>query len=360
MMWMFRSLTVAALVVSAAGSSTVGFTRADDRPAVGTRSIPYSTFVDRLRGGWAGQMVGVSYGSIYEFKALGKTYDGPIRTWKPGYIENSLGQDDIYVEMTFLKTLEAHGLAPSPAQIGADFRDSKYELWHANMAARTNLRAGILPPDSGHPRFNPHSDDIDFQIEADLFGLIAPGMPRAATRMAEPFGRMMNYGDGLYGGYVLAAMYSQAYLEDEPTPGSVERCVEAGLASIPGESTYAKLLRDVLTQYRTDPADWRAAWSMLEAKYGNDDTCPEGHEKPFNIDAKLNGGYVVIGLLYGRGDFARTLEISTRCGQDADCNPASAAGVLGTLYGFRRIPSEYTSGIAALQGKRFAYTDYDY
>ena len=35
-----------------------------------------------------------------------------------------------------------------------------------------------MPPDSGHPRYNPHSDDIDFQIEADLFGLVAPASRR--------------------------------------------------------------------------------------------------------------------------------------------------------------------------------------
>ncbi len=60
----------------------------------------------------------------------------------------------------------------------------------------------------------------------------------------------------------------------------------------------------------------------------------EGVFVPFNIDAKLNAAYVVMGLLYGNGDFTRTLEISTRAGQDSDCNPSTAGGVLATMIGY--------------------------
>ena len=59
---------------------------------------------------------------------------------------------------------------------------------------------------------------------------------------------------------------------------------------------------------------------------------------PFNIDAKLNGAYIVMGLLYGEGDPMKTLEISTRCGQDSDCNPSNALAVLGVINGFSGLP----------------------
>jgi hypothetical protein len=157
----------------------------------------------------------------------------------------------------------------------------------------------------------------------------------------------------------IAAMYAQAYLEEGPTPDALRRCVEAGVAAIPEGSGYARVLRDVLACHREDPDDWMRAWRLVEEKYGRDDRCPEGRGTPFNIDATVNGAYVVIGLLYGGGDFEKTLEISTRCGQDADCNPASAGGILGTLYGYERLPERFVAGIPALVGKKFAYTDYD-
>jgi hypothetical protein len=35
------------------------------------------------------------------------------------------------------------------------------------------------------------------------------------------------------------------------------------------------------------------------------------------------------------------MNLATRCGQDADCNPANAAGILGAFLGTRGIPAEY-------------------
>ena len=52
-----------------------------------------SRLQDRLRGGWAGQMIGVSYGAPYEFRARGKTIDQPLRQWKPEFVWNSLRQE---------------------------------------------------------------------------------------------------------------------------------------------------------------------------------------------------------------------------------------------------------------------------
>ncbi len=331
-------------------------------PARGAEPLlmPVEQFRDRLQGGWAGQMIGVSFGSIYEFKSNGKPILGPLREWKPEFIANSINQDDIYVEMTFLKTLAEHGPGATRRQAGEDFRDSRYRLWHANMAARENLRQGIFPPESGHPRYNPHADDIDFQIEADLFGLVAPAMPGAGLKMADVFGSIMNWGDGLYGGRFVTGMYCRAYQEPEATRAAVERCLRAGLAAIPAESRYAKILRDVIDGHRAHPDDWQQTWQRIEDRWGQDDLCPDGYRQPFNIDAKLNGAYIALGLLYGQADFGKTLEITTRCGQDADCNPSNAAGVLGALLGYRKIPPVYTAGIPALTGRKFEYTDYDF
>ncbi|NIO87800.1 MAG: ADP-ribosylglycohydrolase family protein, partial [Candidatus Aminicenantes bacterium] len=122
---------------------------------------------------------------------------------------NQFGQDDIYVEMTFLRTLEKYGFDVSIRQAGIDFANSKYMLWHANKAGRDNLRAGIAPPWSGHPHFNHHADDIDYQIEADYAGLISPGLLQSCVDLGEIFGRLMNYGDGLYGGQFVAGMYAE-------------------------------------------------------------------------------------------------------------------------------------------------------
>ena len=306
------------------------------------RRLPVSEYRDRMAGGWIGQMVGVGWGAPTEFKFNGQVVpEDRVPTWHPGMV-NQFRQDDIYVEMTFLRTMELYGLDCSIRQAGIDFANSGYPLWHANRAGRDNLRNGIAPPDSGHPKFNHHADDIDYQIEADFSGLIAPGMPNVVIELGEKFGRLMNYGDGLYGGQFVGGMYAEAFFEDDPA-----KIVEAGLACIPADSQYAECIRDTIRWWKANPNDWKATWELIGEKYQkNADyrrfSC-SGPQGQFNIDAKINGAYIVMGLLYGNSKLDDTVVISMRCGQDSDCNPSNAGGVLATTMGQSKMGPEYVS-----------------
>ena len=322
--------------------------------AAETVTMPMDTYLDKCRGAWAGQMIGVCYGDIYEFRSNGKPITGPLEPWKPERIHNAIYQDDCYVEMTFLETIEKHGLDITYEQAGAAFGASEYKLWHANRAGRDNVRNGIMPPMSGQPSHNRHADDIDFQIESDLFGILCPGLPQESNRLCDTFGRIMNYGDGVYGGMFVAGMYAAAYFES----GDVRAVIEHGLACIPTDSEYAKCIRDVLAWHDAAPEDWRSVWQLIEDKWQDDVDCTPGN--PLNIDAKLNGAYIVMGLLYGEGDILKTAEYATRCGQDTDCNASNAVGVLACMKGFRALDSELTSGIAAIASTPFDYTRYSF
>ena len=299
---------------------------------------------DKMAGGWIGQMAGVGWGGPTEFKWKGTIIPADkLPKWEPKMV-NQFHQDDIYVEMTFVRTLELHGWDVSLRQAGIDFANSGYPLWHANRAGRDNLRNGIAPPDSGPPRFNHYADDIDYQTEADYSGLIAPGMPNIPIQLGEIFGRLMNYGDGLYGGQFVGGMYAEAFFEQDPL-----KLVEAGLKCIPAESQYAECIRDVIRWWRQYPDDWTQTWEQINRKYHLNPryrrfSC-SGPEAAFNIDAKINGAYIVVGLLYGGGNLDRTIQLATRCGQDSDCNPANAAGVLGTVLGRQGLDPQYTSAI---------------
>lgn len=319
-----------------------------------TRQILISQLQDKIRGGWAGQMIGVSFGAPTEFRSNGKIITGRI-PWNPAWVRESITQDDLYVEMTFAEVLDKHGLDATAEQFGEAFKTTRYPLWHANAAARRNLYAGIKAPLSGHPRHNIHANDIDFQIEADFIGLMAPGLPQQASELASRIGGVMNYGDGIYGGIYVAAMYSAAFFESDP-----RKIVEAGLAALPPSSQYARTIADVLKLHRQFPNDWKKAWQAIEEKWGKVESCPEGALRGFNIEASLNGAYIALGLLYGGGDFARTLDISTRAGQDSDCNPSNAAGILGVVLGYSKIPPVWKDGIPAIANTRFIYTNYTF
>jgi hypothetical protein len=318
------------------------------------RRLPRDVLEDKVRGGWAGQMIGVSFGAPTEFRSNGKIIEGPL-PWSPEWIANALSQDDLYVDMTFAAVMDRVGLQATTQQYGEAFKDTKYPLWHANAAARHLLARGVKAPWSGHPKYNIHANDIDFQIEADFIGLMTPGLPQESNKYAERVGRVMNHGDGLYGGMFVSALYAAAFFEKD-----VGRLVAEGLAAIPPQSGYARIIGDVVELWRTHPQDWRAAWRALQGRWDRHDSCPQGALAPFNIDARLNGAYVAMGLLYGAGDFRQTLEITTRLGQDSDCNPASSAGVVGVMLGYAAIPDDLKAGLPAIAGKKFDHTDYSF
>lgn len=322
------------------------------------RRLSAKDYRDKMQGGWLGQMIGVGWGAPTEFKSCGKIIpSNEMPPWQPEMV-NQHGNDDCYVEMTFLKTLEDFGLDVSIRQAGIDFAKSGYELWHANDAGRKNLRQGISAPNSGHPQFNKHADDIDYQIESDFAGIVSPGLPQQAIALGDTFGHLMNYGDGVYAGQFIASMYSEAFFETD-----MPRLIQAALRSIPAESQYAEMVRDMLRWHQENPNDWEKTWQQVEQKYHSNPEyshglcCGAGGKDHSSIDVKLNGAYILMGLLYGNGDPDKTMTIACRCGQDSDCNPSNAAGILFTATGASKIPTRFVEKLD--QNAKYSHSDYN-
>ena len=338
-------IPVIAIVLASCGQKT-------EKVASDSRTISTEVLKDKIAGGWAGKMIGVTYGAPTEFRAQGKTYDDSIK-WVPSDVKGSIWQDDLYVQLTFLETMDEFGIEAPAKKFQELFAKAGYQLWHANVQARKNYFDSIFPPQSGQPEYNLHADDIDFQIEADYIGFMNPGMPQTANKIADKIGHIMNYGDGVYGGVFVAALYSEAYFESD-----IRKLVDKALLSIPVESDYSKIVKDVIILHNQYPADWHAAWNELEAKWGSVHICEAG--ATFNIDAKLNGAYIVMGLLYGESDPLKTMEIATRCGQDSDCNPSNAMAVLGVIKGLSGLPLAYREAVQAIGDSLFINTNYSF
>ena len=315
--------------------------------------------LDKIKGGWAGQTIGCTYGGPTEFRYKGCMIDDSIAiNWPEHYVKNTMENsqglyDDVYMDLTFVDVFQKEGLDAPIESFANAYAYADYYLWHANQQGRYNIKHGIMPPMSGHWLNNPHADDLDFQIEADYAGLMSPGMTGAACHYADGIGHIMNYGDGWYGGVYVAAMYSLAFVYDD-----IETVVKEALKVIPEESRYYKAMADVIRWHDENPSDWKACWQLAEDKWDVDYGCPAGVGNSFNIDAVINSVYILIGLLYGEEDFEKTMEISTRCGQDSDCNPASAAGILATMQGYSNIPEKFLTSLQEAEDINFMYTEY--
>ena len=324
---------------------------------VSTFTLTRQQLKNKIMGGWAGQTIGVTFGGPYEFQFNG-TFIGdyqPLK-WYDGYLKNTMLNnpglyDDLYMDLTFVDVFEKYGLDAPVDSFANAFANAGYMLWHANQAARYNILHGVKAPASGQWKNNPHADCIDYQIEADFAGLMSPGMPNTASAISDKIGHIMNYGDGWYGGIYIGALYALSF-----TSTNIDYIVSESLKTIPSQSEFYQCIKEVIANYKKFPGDWKQTWLEVQKKWANDIGCPEGIFVPFNIDAKVNAAYVVIGLLYGRGDFTRTLEITTRCGQDADCNPSSSGGILGTILGYDKIPAYWKMGLKEAESIDFKYT----
>ncbi len=320
-------------------------------------TLTKSQLKDKIMGGWAGQTIGVTFGGPVEFKFNGTMINDYQKIpWYDGYIKktmvNSPGiYDDLYMDLTFVEVFEKEGLDAPVTSHAKAFANAGYVLWHANQAARYNILKGIMPPASGNWLNNPHADCIDYQIEADFAGLMSPGMPNTASQISDKIGHIMNYGDGWYGGVYVGAMYSLALISKD-----MNYVVNEALKTIPKESNYYKCIADVIKWHKMYPDDWKKTWFEIQQKWSNDVGCPDGVFYPFNIDATINSAYVVVGLLYGNGDFTNTMEITTRCGQDADCNPSTTGGILGAMLGYKAIPEYWKLGLKEAESIDFKYT----
>jgi hypothetical protein len=347
------------------------------------RKISMEDYADKVAGGWLGQAIGVLFGQWTEGKWQGEIVpfdledwymlDPEIRNkakaiieekaiqdntekravyhclgindkknWKKWNPDMMPDQDDLYVEYMFLYSIRKYGLDVTDRQIAEDWERImlRKTMVGGNGAALAMFRKGFWPPWSAYPTDNTEINDylqswapwkpLDFQIESDLLGLISPGMPRVSGAWCDKVGRILSLGNALYGGMAMAAMYSESFFEDDP-----KKLVEYSLKSIPAESDYAKIIRDVIELHQKYP-DWQDAWKKLEEKW-----IPPNRRLNSGIDVVINGAYIYMGLLYGEGDLWKTMNISMRCGRDSDCNPSNSAGIIGAILGMKGIPEKW-------------------
>jgi hypothetical protein len=67
--------------------------------------------------------------------------------------------------------------------------------WGSSRAARLSMERGVVPPATGHPSENPLWWTIGPQFSADVYGLVAPGMPNLAGELARELGAINGYAE---------------------------------------------------------------------------------------------------------------------------------------------------------------------
>ena len=315
-------------------------------PACADREINAAEYLDRLRGMWFGQLIGNHSGRALE--GLYQTRDGAPDSEFSWVIKTSesdpwSGDDDTNFEYLYLHTLETFGLEPNAAQIQAhwDAHVTLTGVYIANRQAWYLMDHGYQIPDTGSFRFNMHAYAIDSQITTESLGALAPGMPQWAIDSVRRFGGVSNEGFALHAAQFYAALYAYAAFESDP-----EVLVELAQNVVPTTSRSWQAIQDVRDWYEADMLDgvpdWRATRQFVYDYYVNYDN---GRFRNW-VESTINLALTTLAILYGQGEFEDTIRIGVLCGYDADCNPATAGGLIGLVLGYDALPTELTSSAA--------------
>jgi ADP-ribosylglycohydrolase len=325
-------------------------------PKSGAR-IASSLLADRIAGGWFGRAAGCLLGKPVEKtpragikELLESNGSWPLSSfitekgipaellkkypWNRHEGRESLREnivcmtedDDMNYPMLNLSVLESAGREFTTEQIASAWLTTLPVLstFTAERVAYLNLLEGLEPPITAI-HHNPYREWIGAQIRGDVFGWIAPGDPRMAASLAYRDARLSHVRNGIYGEMFVAAMIAAAFVCNDP-----RAVVETALQVVPPKSRFSEAVRFALT-LPSQESSWEATVDRLEQRYGH-------YHWVHTIN---NAALVVAALLYGNGDYGRSICNVVMGGWDTDSNGATVGSVVGTMLGKSKLPDSW-------------------
>mgnify|MGYP001203894007 FL=1 len=303
-----------------------------------SKTISMAELEDKIAGAWIGQMIGNIYGLPHENKYIDAP--GP-ENFPYGYSKNldklkehngAFSDDDTDVEYLYLLQMEKFGVEPTYAQMrDAWMYHIRDRVWLANRATLGLMHYGYTPPFTGSKEINPHWYQIDPQLINEIWAYTAPGMTKYAAQKSDWAARITSDDWAVEPTIHYGAMYAAAFFEKD-----INKLIEIGLKELPANGRYAQTVRDMMALHKKYPNNWQAAWKEMAKKYYIDE--PDMTKTIWN--ANLNGACAILAMLYGKGDFQYTLDLSCAMGFDADNQAATLSGLLGVMYGFKALPKD--------------------
>lgn len=272
---------------------------------------------DRVMGCWAGKCLAGAIGMPFE----GVPYQPELRP-ETIYVQD-VPNDDLELQLVWLIALERHGLELNGQHL-AEFwlNNIQHGCDEYSMAIR-NMSRGIMPPESGYED-NFFVDGMGAAIRSEIWAAVFPGRPDAAAHFAAMDAVVDHWGDGVWSEVFLATAESRLFVDDD-----IKASLIFALETIPDTTRLQSALRMVLDLYEQGCNAEEAKPVIMKKVYHHNFT-----------DCVMNLAILTFALLWGEGDFVKTVLLAVNCGHDTDCTAATCGAFLGLARGSKVIPED--------------------
>ncbi len=314
------------------------------------------TLYDKIRGAWLGRCSGCLLGKPVEgwrsqamwgyLKDLDRyplsdyfRSDVPdeviekyqIRRREPfiNNVEHMVEDDDTNYTVAGLKIIKEYGEDFTPGDV-ATFWMHNIPILHTCTAERIAYRnfCNLISPPSSAVFRNPYREWIGAQIRADFYGYLSIGNPELAAEFAHRDACISHIKNGIYGAMWVASMIAVAPVEKD-----IKRIIEIGLSEIPVKSRFYEAIKEAIKWYEKG-IDFEEAILRVHKRWDENNPHHWCH-------AVSNAQIVTLGLLWGGGDFERSICRAVQACFDTDCNGATVGSIVGMMLGAEDLPEKW-------------------
>lgn len=314
--------------------------------------INYQEYCDKVKGCYLGKNIGGTLGAPFECYRGVYDIDDFMQD-----ISSPVPNDDVDLQLVWLSAVEHEGKNIDSHTL-AKYWETYVSLAISEYGAgKNNYAMGILPPLSGYIR-NENRESNGAWIRTEIWACLCAGNPALAANYAYYDACVDHSGEGIYAAVFMAAVQAAAFFESD-----VYRLIKTGLSYLPESCGVRNAVNLVINCYKNGD-DWKTARKKLliaePSSFGEIcgewkgtpqvtacERCPvqekdedipravHGHDAPASI------GIVLIGWLYGGGDFGKSICLAVNCGEDADCTAGSLGAILGITHGASSLPEKW-------------------
>ncbi len=315
------------------------------------RVIDRADYADRLRALWLGECIANWTGIQTEGdRSSPPFYDDS--DWGPGGFDFILDQDpwwaddDTDIEYVYCHLMDQHGthmLSGQQIRDGWMTHINSY-IWVSDEKARSLMDSGYTTPQTGMLALNDLALMIDAQLTTEIFGIYAPSMADVALQMANLPIRLVATGYAAHAAQYFMLLYCLASEVDTSLSrkDQVLWLADEARKYIPDTSKSADIYDFVKADYlaNSDKDDWESTRDKIYDRYQLN-AASNGFRYQTWYESSVNFAAGIMALLYGEGDYKKTVKIGTLSGWDSDNSTATLGGLLGFMYGYTDLVAEF-------------------